>query len=389
MAEEKPADERTEAPTQRRREKAREDGDLFASRELATAMVGVAGGLWLYGFGQDLADALRAVGTQSFSLDREDIIRFQPVSAVQAMLSPLLSPLLALAGLVLVAIIGGQAFTGSLTFNTSLIAPKASRINPLAGLKRLFGPKGLIELFKALLKAGLLIGVSAWLLWRDAPLIMQLSAMPLGAALATLADIGLKLFLWLSLGLVLIASGDVPVQFLQWIKRLRMSLQDVKDEVKQQEGSPEMKWAMRRMARESLKRASRTSMADATVVLTNPTHFAVALRYRPEIDTAPVILARGRGLVAEVIRELAAEQGTMILSYPSVARAIYFTGRVGQIIRPDLYAAVATILAFVLRTRFEPSASGTAAAPEEAPEVEAPESARFDADGKRSEAAAG
>ena len=118
MAEEKPADERTQAPTQRRREKARVDGDLFASRELATAMVGVAGALWLMVFSADLADALRAVGARAFSLARADIQAFQPVAALQMMLAPLLAPLVALAALVLLAVIGGQAMTGSLTFNS-------------------------------------------------------------------------------------------------------------------------------------------------------------------------------------------------------------------------------------------------------------------------------
>ncbi len=378
MAEEKPADERTEAATPRRREKAREEGDLLTSRELATAMVGVAGALWLYAFAGPLADAAKAATAQAFAITRADIIGFQPVAAVQSMVAPLLPPMLALAAIVFLAVIGGQALVGSLTFNAALLAPKPGRINPLAGLKRLFGSKGPIELLKALAKAVLLIGLSALLLWQQAPLILRLSAMPLEASLGTIADLGLKLFLWLTLGLAIIAGGDVPVQLLQWLKRLRMSKQDVKDEMKQQEGSPEMKWAMRRMARESLKRASRSAMADATVVLTNPTHFAVALRYRPGEDAAPVIVARGRGLVAEAIRELAIEQGVMILSYPGVARAIYFTGRVGSVIRADLYAAVATILAFVLRVQ---AAADLAEA--EMPEAEPPPSARFDESGRR------
>jgi len=376
LAEEKPADERTEAPTLRRREKAREQGDLFASRELATAMVGVAGAIWLSAFSGQLANAFRASAAAAFSLDRADIIGFQPVLAVHGIIAPLLPAVLALAAIVTIAVIVGQALTGSLTFNTSLIAPKASRVDPLAGLKRLFGAKGLIELVKALAKTVLLVGLSAFLLWQQAPLLMHLSSMPLEAAFGTLGNLGLKLFLWLSIGLAIIAGGDIPVQFLQWMQRLRMSLQDVKDEAKEQEGSPEQKWAMRRMARESLKRTSRAAMAGATVVLTNPTHFAVALRYRPTEDAAPVIVARGRGIVAEAIRELAVEQGIIILSYPSVARAIYFTGRVGAVIRADLYAAVATILAFVLRIDAEQAAA-------DRPEAEAPATARYDETGRR------
>jgi flagellar biosynthetic protein FlhB len=197
--------------------------------------------------------------------------------------------------------------------------------------------------------------------------------MPLAPALVATGDLVTRLFLWLTLGLALIAAADLPLQLRLWLQRLRMTKQDVKDEMKQQEGSPEVKHALRRLARDQLKRASRAAMAEATVVLTNPTHFAVALRYRPGEDTAPVIVARGRGLVAEVIRELAAERGVAILSYPSVTRALYFTGRVGASIRIDLYAPVATILAFVLRV-------GEGA---DAPEAEAPPSARYNEDGRR------
>jgi flagellar biosynthetic protein FlhB len=179
--------------------------------------------------------------------------------------------------------------------------------------------------------------------------------------------------LWLSAGLVLIAGADLPLQLFQWLKKLRMSRQDVKEEYRQQEGAPEVRAALRRAARDALKRSSRAALADATVVLTNPSHFAVALRYRPETDPAPTIVARGRGMVAEVIRELAAEARTPVLSYPSVARALYFTGKVGAQIRPDLYAAVATILAFVLRV-------GGAATP---PPAEAPPSAWYDESGRR------
>lgn len=179
-------------------------------------------------------------------------------------------------------------------------------------------------------------------------------------------------------GLKRIAAIDLPVQLFQWLKKLRMSKQDIRDEHKQQEGSPEMKAAIRRAAREAIRRSNRTAMAEATVVLTNPTHFAVALRYRPDADPAPAIVARGRGVVAEVIREMAAAQNTPILSYPSVARALYFTGKVGQFVRPDLYAAVATILAFVLRMGAQSWQGGG-----EPPAAEAPPSAWFDETGRR------
>ncbi len=379
MADETPRDEKTEAPTPRRREQAREKGDRLTSRELATAMGGIAGAIWMAAWAGDLAAGLQLSTAGALTLGRADILDFRPVEAVAAILWPVAAPLLALAAMVLVAVGIGQALAGGLSFNLSLAAPKLSRMNPLSGLGRMFGPKGLIELVKALAKALILVGLSTWLIYDSLPMLRGLSAMPLEAAMATANGLGLKLFLWLSLGLVLIAGGDLPVQIREWMQRLKMTKQELKDEAKQTEGSPELKFAMRRLARDNLKRASRSAMADATVVLTNPTHFAVALRYRPEIDAAPLIVARGRGLSAEVIRELAAERGVMTLSYPSVARAVYFTGKVGTVIRADLYAAVATILAFVLRMGLE------AADP---PPVEAPPSALFDEDGKLVVAAA-
>lgn len=373
MAEEKPADERTEAATPRRKEQAREKGDRLASRELATAMAGLAGVLWLWGWGGALVAGLAETLRNGLSLDSGDVTAFEPVERIVGLLTTLAAPLALLGGLVLLAAVMGQGATGGLGFTPGLLAPKAERLNPLAGLKRLFGGQGLIELVKALAKAALLLGLT-WLLFaRSLPQIAGLSALPLEAAGRTAAGLALDLLLWLSAGLVLIAVIDLPLQIFRWLKRLRMTKEDVKEEYRQQEGSPEVRAALRRAARDALKRSSRVAMADATVVLTNPTHFAVALRYRPEMDAAPMIIARGRGVVAEVIRELAAEAGTPVLSYPSVARAIYFTGRVGALVRPDLYAAVATILAFVLRVggRGEP------------PEVEAPASARYDEAGRR------
>ena len=371
------AGEKTEAPTQRRRDDAHQKGDRLQSRELATALGGIAGALWLWAFAPGMARGLREATAAALhparSADGFERAAADIAGAVMAFVWPILPPLAALAGMALLAALAAQLIGGGVDFNLSLLAPKPSRMNPAAGLKRIFGSKGLIELVKALAKALILVGLSALLLWNSRDALASLSALPRDAAFATAADLGLRLFLWLSLGLALIAGGDLPVQILQWLKRLRMTKQEVKDEVKQQEGSAEVKHAIRRMARETLKSANREAMADATVVLTNPTHFAVALRYRPGADSAPTIVARGRGVVAEAIRELAAERGVTVLSYPSVARAIYFTGKVGQEIRADLYQAVATILAYVLRV------GGLT----EPPEAEAPGTALFDAHGRK------
>lgn len=374
MADDTPEDERTEAPTPRRREQAREKGDRLTSRELATALAGAAGALWLWGSAADFAQAMRASLAGALHFGAAEVEDFRPLDRLAGQLWPLVASLGALAGLALLAAILGQGATGGIGFTPGQLAPDWKRLNPMSGLKRIFGSKGLIELGKAMLKAGVLLAIAALTMVNARLTLAGLSAMPQAAAIATAAGLALKLILSLTLGLALIGAIDIPIQIRLWMQRLRMTKRDIKDEMKQQEGSPEMKHAMRRFARETLKRANRAAMADATVVVTNPTHFAVALRYRPEVDSAPLIVARGRGVVAEAIRELAAEHRVVTLSYPSVARALYFTGKVGTLVRADLYGAVATILAFVLRVG-QPHA--------EPPPAEAPETALFDEHGRK------
>ncbi len=375
MADQPDKDQKSEAPTQRRKEEARREGDLLTSRELGTAMGGVAGALWLSLFGERVASRFRDAGASALAIDHGDLVDWNPVGALFAMLGAIALPLLALGIMVLVAVVAGRALTGGLVFAPKLLQPKPERLDPLKGLSRIFGRQGLIELVKALAKAALLMGVGAAFLWRDRGLLASLGAVPLESAMPALFDRGVTLFLVLTAGLLVIAGGDLPVQFLQWLQKLRMTRQELKDEMKQTEGKPEVKAALRRMQHQLLKAANRSAVGEASVVLVNPSHFAVALRYRPGEDAAPVIVARGRGPVALAIRALAAELGVVTLSYPEVARSLYFTGRVGQVIRSDLYVAVATILAFVMRMNEQPFA--------EPPEVEVPEGVRYDSDGRR------
>lgn len=374
MADQPDQDEKTEAPTEHRKEEARRKGERLTSKELGTAMAGVAAALWVTFFIGTFASGMRTAATNSLTLTRADIIDFTPDAALFTIANAAIRPFLILFVLMLAGALAGQALTGGLGFTLESIRFQGSRLNPLSGLKRMFGVHGLIELAKSLLKTLVLVGLSALLLKQAIPLLLALPRQSFGAALSTIDGLGRKLITWLTLGLMVIAAVDIPAQILQWIRKMRMTKQEVKDEYKEQEGSPEVKQAQRRRAQQMLKEANRKAVADATVVLTNPTHFAIALRYQPESDVAPVIVARGRGAVAEAIRAVAREHDVPVLSYPSVTRAIYFTGKVGEIIRADLYVAVATILAFVMRV-----GAGYGAAPE----AEAPESARFNEFGER------
>ena len=264
---------------------------------------------------------------------------------------------------------------GSLGFRSDAFAFKGSKLNPMNGLKRMFGSHGLIELGKSVAKVLLLGSIGIWLLLDQSRMLIGLSAQDIDAALGNVGSTFVLACLVMAMALVLIAMIDVPAQIVQRVQRLRMTKQEVKDEHKQTEGSPELKGAIRRRQHEVLRNSARSAVAEATVVLTNPTHFAVALRYQPGRDSVPVVVARGRGATADAIRAIATENKVPMLSYPQLTRALYFTTRTGQVIREDLYMAVASILAFVFNLE---TALATGAAQ---PAVEVPAQARFDARG--------
>ena len=365
--------DKTEAPTPKRRKDAREKGDVLKSRDLATALTVLAGVGWLIVFGPMLVSALKAVMAASFSFGRADVEDFQPARPlIEAgwKLAPALGSLFAI---VVVAAIASQAALGSLGFNASLLAPKGGRINPASGLKRIFGMNGWVELGKSLLKVTLLGAIGAWVLWRTASISFGLASSDISRAIGNLGSTLNGVLLVMALGLVAIAGVDVPLQIIQLLKKLRMSKQEVKDEHKESEGNTEMKGQQRARARAMLSGGVRKAVGEAHVVLTNPTHFAVALRYDRGRDQVPVVVAKGRGATALAIREIAGEGGVQILEYPALARAVYYTSREGQEVRDDLYLAIATVLAFVFNLNQQQGGSP--------PPIDVPATARFDENG--------
>jgi flagellar biosynthesis protein FlhB len=367
------AGEKTEAPTPRRKQKAAEEGNVLKSKELGTALVVLLGCGWLVAFGPMLLGAIREVVIASLSFGRADVEHFEPMRPlIEAgwKLAPALGGLLVVT---MIAAIASQAMLGGLSFNGKVLAPKGSRINPGAGLARIFGTNGWIELGKSLLKVVLLGSIGWWLLSATATQGLGVVSSDLQNALGGLGSQLTTLLLTMAGGLALIAGIDVPIQIVQRLKKLRMSKQEVKDEHKETEGSPEAKSAQHRRRHEMAKRSFRTAVAEAHVVLTNPTHFAVALRYERGRDNVPVVVAKGRGATALAIRELAAEIAVPVLEYPTLARAVYYTSREGQEVRDDLYLAIATVLAFVFGVNV--AAGGSP------PPVEVPLGARFDENG--------
>lgn len=367
------AGEKTQAPTPKRKQKAIDDGDLLKSRDFGAALIILLGCGWMVLMGPQLLGACKEVMTASFSFGRGDIESFQPWKPLATAGWKLAPSLVTLLAITLVGAVASQAALGSLHWKGKLLAPKGNRINPGSGLKRIFGPTGWIELGKSLLKVVLLGGIGAWMLWHASGPTMGLVSSDLTQALRSLGDTFSTLVLVMAGGLLLIAGIDLPIQIFRHMQRLKMSMQEVKDEHKESEGSPEAKLAQRARQREMAKGGLRNKLQGAHVVLTNPTHFSVALRYDSGKDQVPVVVAKGRGEIALAIRELADEFAVPRLELPPLARAIYFTSRENQEIRDDLYMAVASVLAFVFGLNRQAGA--------QMPHIAVPETALFDEHG--------
>ena len=366
--------DKTEAPTAKRRKDAIERGDVLKSREFATALIVLAGCGWIAMLGPQMVKACEGLMTASFRFGRTDIEDWSPMRPlIQAGLG--FAP--TVGGLFLIAMIAAvlsQAGLGSFRFNGSLLQPKFSRINPASGLKRIFGPTGWIELGKSLLKVALLGSIGAWLMWKTAQPTLGLStSSDVAGVVGNLGGTFVWILFTMAGGLVVIAGVDLPIQIIRLLGKLKMSKQEVRDENKETEGSPEAKQHLRQRQREMSRRSVRKAVATADVILTNPTHFSVALRYDRVNDNAPVVVAKGRGTTALAIRDVAGDEKIPILEYPMLARAVYYTSREGQEIRDDLYPAVATVLAFVFGLNQRAGAMP--------PAIDVPATARFDENG--------
>lgn len=377
MAGETEKDQKTEQPTPKKRADSAREGDVLMSRELATALMMLAGAGWLLSAGGWLVEAAGELVKHGLTIGAGDVAHFAPGEALLRNGTGILLPLGSLFALALVASFAAPAMLGSLGWRGKALAFKGNRINPGTGLKRIFGVQGVIELGKSIAKVLLLGSIGYWLVAGSLPAIMTMASSDLSAAIGLAGRAVGHAMLALAGGLVVIALIDVPAQWYQRNKRLMMSKQEVKEEMRQSDGAPELKQAQRQRAHEILSGSARKAVSEATVVLTNPTHFSVALRYRPGVDAAPVVVARGRGDVALSIRELARGAGVPMLEYPQLTRAIYFTARAGRTIPEELFVAVATVLAFVFQLE-RAVAEGRAQ-----PAIDVPPTHRFDPDGRR------
>lgn len=368
------ANEKNFEATEKKKQDAAKKGDVLRSKELATVAAMATGALTLSLVGPWLFGGLEGVALTAFRFDAGALERSDPGALFASAAGAILPPIFTIGCAVIVATLISQLFLGEGSpFNINAIGFKGSKINPLSGLKRIFGTQGLIELGKSILKLILMSGIAYYWATQNMDAVLGIGRGSLEAQLAFAWEAAMGLLFLLIIGLAVIAGVDYPLQRFQRNKRLKMSLKELRDETKQAEGSPEMKGARKQRQRDLARGGVAKAMKDAQFVIVNPMHFAVALSYDPDLAPAPVLLCKGRGETALAMRDIAGEDGLPILEYPALARSVYFTTQVNQIIREELYVAVAALVAFVLSLKRGERPSR--------PSVEVPEDLRFDGDG--------
>ncbi len=351
MAEEnEDGQEKTEDPSERRLEKGREDGQVARSKELATLLSLMFGMIAMYFAGSMLATALENISRDAFVITKDELAnKMSMLSLLGESSRAVIGGIIVVGGAGMIAAVVGNVGVGGFLLSAKSLMPKGSRMNPIQGLKRMFSANSLVELVKSVLKVTLIAGIGAFALRAQLDTLLFLADLPIEQAIEKALIAVLLTVLYMVSGLILVAALDVPYQLYEHKKKMRMTLKEVKDEFKETEGSPELKARVRQVQREMANRRMMQSVPDADVVVTNPTHYSVALKYDPHGGGAPVVLAKGKDELALRIREKAAEHGVARLETPPLARALYHSVEIDQEIPAGLYVAVAQVLAYVFQ----------------------------------------
>jgi len=370
--------EKTEQPTERRRQQAIEEGQILTSKDMVMGAVLLVAALQFAWMGRSLYFDISA-GFRNGFLITDAMQRDIPLYMMLAerFSSPVITVILFSIPLLLTAIVAQVAF-GGFHFVFKNLAFKGNRLSPLSGLSRMFGMNALIELGKSILKVAALGVVGFVFLVSILPELLELSSVPIETGAERVGALFISTLLLLIGGIAVIGALDAGIQWWRHNQKMLMSRQEMKEEHKQTEGSPEVKQRIRQLQREAAERGSVANIGEAQVVITNPQHFAVALKYDFAEGSAPIIVAKGTDVIAARIKDEATQSDIPILSIPPLARALYYTSEIGGEIHGDLYRAVATVLSFV----FQAGAQG------DLPDVEIPDSMKFDANGRRLEVAA-
>ncbi|HEV7610496.1 MAG TPA: flagellar biosynthesis protein FlhB [Steroidobacteraceae bacterium] len=344
--------ERTEEPSQRRLQDARERGQVPRSRELTNFAAMMGGSATLAAIGGSLATHLSQMMRRGLSIDPQRL--WNPDSMLNSLGEACMSAvtvLLPVFGALIALVLLASLLLGGWNFSPKAMAPDFTRLSPLAGMKRLFGLRGASELGKALLKCavvgGVCSGVVSWI-FRD---VLALAHMEPRAAIGRGAGLVSWSFVWLCASLAIVAMVDVPLQLFQFKRSLRMTRQELRDEAKESDGRPETKQRIRQLQQTLARRRMMHKVPTADVVIVNPTHFAVALKYDPAKMRAPRVLAKGVDLVAQNIRRIAEEHRVPVFESPKLARALYRSTDLNKEIPAGLYVAVAQVLSYIFRVR--------------------------------------
>ena len=361
-------EQRTESATPKRLEEARRQGQVPRSRDLNSAAVLLVGGVALYSLGDLVGGRLLEIMRRGLLFSREQAMDDGQMTAAFGVAA--LDALLACApilGLLLVAALVAPLAIGGWNFSTEALAPKWERLDPIAGVRRVFSLQGVLELLKSLARFGVVAAVAVLLLWLQAGELYSLGTQPLHLAIANAMTLVGTTLIALAGSLVLIAAVDVPLTLWQHFRSLRMTRDEVRQEHKETEGSPELKGHIRSRQQALARGRMMQEVPRADVVVTNPTHYAVALRYEESRMRAPVVVAKGADLVAARIREIAGEHGVPILEAPPLARALHRHCDLGEAVPAELYHAVAQVLAYVYQLR---AARRSGATPPVAPRID-------------------
>ena len=370
--------EKTELPTARRLEKAREDGDVARSKELSMAMIMIVTSALMIFMGGDIVMSLGHMMTDGLLLDRALIFDAQLLPVHLGTI--LFEGFWAIVPILLVTLfitLVTPAFMGGWIFSTKAFMPKASKLSPIKGFGRMFGVKAIVELLKAVGKFLLVAGIGLFTLTWYSDGLLGLGKGSPEAAFMQAGEIMAWSVFFMCLSLVLIAAIDVPFQAYQHTKKLKMTLQEVKDEMKDVEGRPEVKAAIRQKQREMSMQRMVDAVPDADVIIVNPEHFAVALSYDQASEGAPKVVAKGVDHMSDRIREVAKENAIEIVRLPTLARAIYYTTELDQEIPEPLYLAVAQVLSYVFSLNNEMYGDSQA----ELPQIDVPDDYQFDING--------
>ena len=352
MAESESGAEKSEEPTAKRLEDAKKKGQIARSRDFNTMIIIALAATALIILGQTIVSDLGTLMVHYFQPTREDI--FDPQGMIRWFYAAIFDgvwTIVPFLGLMLFGTLFAPISIGGWAFSLESVSPKLSKLNPIKGVQKIFSAKGLMELVKAMGKFFLVAAVALAVIWANVDDYLQLGFMPMESALVKAGELLTWAFLLITIALMVIAAIDVPFQIWNHNKEMRMTMQEVKDEMKDTDGKPEVKSKIRQLQRQMADARMMDAVPDADVIITNPTHFAIALKYDPDNMRAPLVVAKGADVVAGTIRRVAAANEILLMETPPLARALYYTTDIGQEIPDGLYVAVAQVLAYVFQLR--------------------------------------